>query len=113
MRRNQKINLATMIFIVGEAFVNLSARDLRKTIWKRVDRFTVLQKTDHIVNADAGSFDRCRAAANVSIFHNVAVRCLSRHLQSFGVTVISLIFNKYLPQRAENASRVNAYTRIA
>ncbi len=70
-----------MIFIISEAFVNLGACDLGETIRKRVDGFTVLQKTDNVVNADAGSFNRRCAAANGRVFHDVTIQCLSRHVR--------------------------------
>ena len=39
-----------MIFVIGEAFVNLRASNIGKTVRDGIDCFAVLQKADHVVN---------------------------------------------------------------
>ena len=62
--RDQQIDFATMIFVIGEAFVNLRASNIGKTVRDGIDCFAVLQKADHVVNTDACSFDPRVTAAN-------------------------------------------------
>src|SRR4029077_4913431 len=71
--RDQQIDFATVIFVIGEALVNLRASNIGKTVRDRIDCFAVLQKADHVVNTDACSFDPRVTAANSLCLHDVAI----------------------------------------
>src|SRR5947207_10209963 len=71
--RDQKINLTAMIFVVGKAFVNLCAGNVRKTARHGIDRFATLQKADNVVNADARAFDPRVSAADLFGLHDIPI----------------------------------------
>ena len=62
-----------MIFVIGEALVNLRASNIGKTVRDGIDCFAVLQKADHVVHTDACSFDPRVTAANSLSLHDVAI----------------------------------------
>jgi hypothetical protein len=71
--RDQQIDFATVIFVIGEALVNLRASNIGKTVRDRIDCFAVLQKGDHVVHTDACSFDPRVTAANSLCLHDIAI----------------------------------------
>src|SRR5437870_6094671 len=71
--RDQKINFTAMIFVVREAFVNLRAGNVGKTVRYGINRFAVLQKTDDVMDADARAFNPCVPAADSFRLHDVAI----------------------------------------
>jgi hypothetical protein len=62
---DEQIDLAPMVFIVGEAFVNLGLGEIRKTLRRyRIDRLSCLKKPDDVVNADSRTFHSRISAPN-------------------------------------------------
>ena len=89
-----------MIFVIGEALVNLRASNIGKTVRDGIDCFAVLQKADHVVNTDACSFDPRVTAANSLCLHDVAI-----------VSVAVSIWQDYITARCKIDIRTR--TRIA
>lgn len=82
LSRDQEINFTTVIFVVGKAFVNLRASNLRETSRKRIDRFAILEQADNIVDANPSALNASCAAADFGVFRDVAVcRGLNRHIR--------------------------------
>jgi hypothetical protein len=71
---HEDVNFSAMIFVVGEAFVNLGARQRGEAVGNdRLDRLTCLQKGNHIMHADASALDDGLAAANARDIGDVAI----------------------------------------
>src|SRR5436309_11645657 len=62
-----------MVFVVGEALVNLCAGNVGKTVRHGIDRLAVLQKADNVVNADTCPFDPRGSAADSLRLHDIAI----------------------------------------
>ena len=70
-----------MVFVIGKAFVNLGASDLRETRRERIDRFTILKQANNIVDANASALYASHATADFRVFRDVTVcRGLKRHV---------------------------------
>lgn len=82
LSRDQEIYFTAVIFIIGKAFVDLRASNLRETSRKRIDRFAILEQADNIVDAHPSFFNVSCAAADAGVYGNVAVRGrLNRHIR--------------------------------
>jgi hypothetical protein len=74
LSRNEHVNLAPMIFIKGEAFVNLRTGNTREaTTNYRFDRFAVLEQPNNVMDSNACSFDDRRSATDPRLPRQVAV----------------------------------------
>ena len=72
--RNKQVNLSSMIFVVGEAFVNLSARNVREAAFdKRIDCLAVLNEANDVMHADARSLDDWCSTADAGFAHDVPI----------------------------------------
>lgn len=54
---NQQVNHRAMIFVIGEAFIDLRASQVRKTARDRVHRLAILQKPYDVMDTNARSFN--------------------------------------------------------
>src|SRR5439155_12396217 len=71
---DQQIDLTPMVFIISEAFVNLSFREVRKTLRRQtVNSLTRLQESNDVVNANPCAFHSCISASNTRRTNDVAV----------------------------------------
>ena len=76
---DQQIYLAAMIFIIGQAFVDLSFREVRKTPRRqRIDRLSRLKKPNDIVNANSRILHSCVSAPDTGRPNDVAVGLRNR-----------------------------------
>jgi hypothetical protein len=52
---NEQVDFTAVVFIIGEAFVNLSSGQLRETVCPhRVDCLAIPQQADNVVNGNPG-----------------------------------------------------------
>ena len=66
LARDQEIDLTPVVFVVSQAFVDLSLCNVGKAVGNdRVHTLSVLQEANDIVNTDTGSFDHGMAAADL------------------------------------------------
>ena len=61
---DQSIDLDAMIFVIGQAFVNLSLGENRKTAQDIFDRRSIDEQSDDIVNTNARALDDGSTSAN-------------------------------------------------
>src|ERR1700689_2866682 len=55
---NEQVDLSPVVFIVGEAFVNLSSGQLRKAVCpQRVDSLAILKQSDDVVHGNPSTLD--------------------------------------------------------
>ena len=54
-----------MVFIIGEAFVDLSLREIRKTLRRQgINGLACLKESDDIVDTNSCTFDSCISTPN-------------------------------------------------
>ena len=71
---NEQVDLATVVFIEGEALVNLRFRDIREAVFpQRINRFAVLHQANDIVDCDSGPFNNGVPAPDVYRAHDMAI----------------------------------------
>lgn len=71
---DQHVNLAAVIFIIGKAFIDLGARDVRETATDNgIHRFPALEQADDVVDSDACAFNDGMAATDTWHACDVAV----------------------------------------
>ena len=57
MPGNKDVDLSPVIFIAGEAFVNLRSGQLREAVYPhRVNGLAVLKQSDDVMNGSSGTF---------------------------------------------------------
>jgi hypothetical protein len=80
---HEKVDFASVIFIIGETLVNLRPSELREAVrYQRINRLAVLEQADDVVDANSSAFDYCVAAADSTVrfpeVSNILIRLLTR-----------------------------------
>ena len=76
MLGNEQVDLATVVFVAGEAFVNLRLRQGGEAVVpQRIDSFTILEQANHVMDANSGAFCNGVTAWNPGGMDDVAVGC--------------------------------------
>jgi hypothetical protein len=71
---DQQIDLAAMVFIIGEALIDLRLREVRETLRRQgVEGLTGLKKSNNVVNTDPCAFHSCISAPDARRPNDVAI----------------------------------------
>ena len=72
------INFRPMVFVIGEALVNLRLGDAGKTLDNRVHGFLVLQEANDVVDTNARVLDACMSAPNAGSSGYISIGFIDR-----------------------------------
>jgi len=82
---NKNVDFTLMVFVIGEAFVYLRAGEGWKAVGDEgIDCLSVLQKSNDIMDSDAGALDERMAGSNAGSFGDIPIGPVS------GTHVVSL-----------------------
>ncbi len=80
----QHVYLTPMVFVVGKAFIHLSAGNPGEaSIHDGVHRLAVLEQPDHVVDTNASAFDESMPAAYTRVTNDVAIASARRSCGDF------------------------------